>query len=89
MRIIDCYSETSDIGPDIAIFETEDSGFTLLMSRSGDPYDHMKVYFDDEEVLEGHHAKEILELISSAKNELNEEASAIFIGIKNAIEKSI
>ena len=65
MRIIDCYSETSDIGPDIAVFETEDSGFTLLMSRSGDPYDHMKVYFDDE------------------------EASAIFTSIKNAIEKSI
>ncbi|GGI89308.1 hypothetical protein [Shewanella gelidii] len=89
MRIIDCYSETSDIGPDIAIFETENSGFTLLMSRSGDPYDHMKVYFDDEEILEGQRAKEILELVSSAKNELDEEASAIFIGIRNAIEKSI
>ena len=89
MRIIDCYSKTSDIGPDIAVFETDDSGFTLLMSRSGDPYDHMKVYFDDEEILEGNRAKEVLDLISSAENALDEEALAIFSGIKHAIEKSI
>jgi hypothetical protein len=33
MRIVDCYSETSDIGPDIVIVETENSGFTLLINK--------------------------------------------------------
>ncbi|GGP93746.1 MULTISPECIES: hypothetical protein [Alteromonadales] len=89
MRIVDCYSETSDIGPDIVIVETENSGFTLLMSRSGDPYDHMKVYFDDEEILEGSRSKEILNTLSSVKNDLTGEALNIYNGILAAIEKSI
>ncbi|MFT6586781.1 MAG: hypothetical protein ACJAUY_002804 [Cognaticolwellia sp.] len=89
MRIVDCYSETSDIGPDIVIVETENSGFTLLMSRSGDPYDHMKVYFDDEEILEGSRSKEILNTLSSIKNDLTGEALNIYNGILAAIEKSI
>jgi hypothetical protein len=89
MRIVDCYSETSDIGPDIVIVETENSGFTLLMSRSGDPYDHMKVYFDDEEILEGSRSKEILNTLSSVKNDLTGDALNIYNGILAAIEKSI
>ena len=89
MRIVDCYSETSDIGSDIVIVETENSGFTLLMSRSGDPYDHMKVYFDDEEILEGSRSKEILNTLSSVKNDLTGEALNIYNGILAAIEKSI
>jgi hypothetical protein len=33
VKIVSCDTETSDLGPDLAIIETEDSGFTLLMSR--------------------------------------------------------
>ena len=89
MRIVDCYSETSDIGPDIAIVETENSGFTLLMSRAGDPYDHMKVYFDDEEILEGSRSKEVLNTLSSATIDLSSDALDIYNSILAAIEKSI
>ncbi|WP_339757691.1 hypothetical protein [uncultured Winogradskyella sp.] len=59
------------------------------MSRSGDPYDHMKVYFDDEEILEGSRSKEILNTLSSVKNDLTGEALNIYNGILAAIEKSI
>lgn len=50
MRIIECYFETSEIGLDIAVIETENSGFPILIARPGDPYDQMRVYCDDEEI---------------------------------------
>jgi hypothetical protein len=49
----------------------------------------MKVYFDDEEILEGSRSKEILNTLSSVKNDLTGDALNIYNGILAAIEKSI
>lgn len=77
-HVKDCVSETTDIGPDIAVIENAGTTFTLLLSRDKTAPDYLKVYYDDSYILEGSKAKNVLEIITSAKNELKGRRLACF-----------
>ena len=87
MKILGCHSETSDIGPDILELEGENE-FMLLLSRDKEASDYLTVYFDDEEILKGDRAKEVLGIIERASNNLVGESREIFEGFVSALKSS-
>jgi hypothetical protein len=89
VKIVSCDTETSDLGPDLAIIETEGSGFTLLMSRDPEAEDFGKVYFDDSEILEGQAAAEMVVKLEVADNLLVGESLEIYNGILKALRNAI
>ncbi|NQZ11296.1 MAG: DUF2059 domain-containing protein [Algicola sp.] len=86
VKVSDCTSETSDIGPDVAYIGSLNSGFTLVVSRNAKASDYLKVYYDDKEILTPSRAKAVLAELATTENRLKGRQLACFNRIVTALK---
>ena len=87
MKIIECLTESPEELIDILAVAGEQE-FMLLLSKDKESSDYLTVYFNDEEVLEGARAKEVLEIIENAEFDLPGDALKIYKGFISALQAS-
>ena len=87
MKIIECLTESPEELIDILAVAGEQE-FMLLLSKDKESSDYLTVYFNDEEVLEGARAKEVLEIIENADFDLPGDALKIYEGFISALQAS-
>jgi len=87
MKIIECLTESPDEEIDILAVAGEEE-FMLLLSKDKESSDYLTVYFNDEEVLEGARAKEVLGIIEKADFDLSSDARKIYEGFVSALQAS-